>query len=177
MSAPDLYYNRLGDVMVVAPSDDGSLRLVSDKRQVELERGSGEISTALARWIFADFARDTLKDQWGNSYDHMVHSLIMGTLSDGEAFLQAFIDAGYGVEHAPKLFVPIQTVNIHSYADSDDLRNRHPRAFALAIRTRPSAGRLMSEARDRAALGRHPTTCSTPGSRRRRAVKPTCPKP
>ncbi|MFT7519099.1 MAG: hypothetical protein ACI9MC_001239 [Kiritimatiellia bacterium] len=152
-SEPDLYYNKLGSVMVVAPSADGVLSPVASNRQVELQRGTGKIEPAVARWIFADLPRNTLDDQWGNPYDHQVHTLVVGTLSAGEAFLEAFAEAGFRIVPAEQLFVPFQTIDLHDAEDSDQLRLRHPRAFALAIRTLTTPAMLIMHARDRALLG------------------------
>ena len=152
-TAPDLYYNKLGKVMVVAPTAEGVFSPVASYRQVALQRDTGEVGPALARWIFADLPRDTLRDQWGNPYDHAVHTLVVGTLADGEAFLASFAEAGYRIAPAEQLFVPFQTVVLDDAEDSDQLRQRHPRAFALAFRSLTTPAMLIMHARDRALLG------------------------
>lgn len=153
MSEPDLFTNRLGNVLVAAPSLTGSLAGFGSQRQVALERGTGQVGPALARWIFADLPQGTLRDQWGNPYDHAAHTLIVGNLAEGEAFIAELVEAGVEVEEADNLFVPFQTVKVDDVADSDALRERHPRSFALAIRRLPDLRRLITSVRDAVSLG------------------------
>jgi hypothetical protein len=143
----DLYVNRMGKVFVVAPSEKGRLGHIADTRKVALERHS-EPKPSLCRWIFADIPKGTLTDEWGNAYDHQVHFLLAGTVAEGEELVQALVQEGFHVQDAPDLFVPFQTLNPADSASSDALRVRHPRAFALARRERPSVRQLVTAIRD-----------------------------
>ncbi len=143
----DLYVNRMGNVFVLAPAAEGRLGHIAATRKVALER-HGEVKQSLCRWIFADIPKNTLTDEWGNAYDHQVHFLLAGTVAEGEELVQALVEEGFQVQDAPHLFVPFQTLNPADSASSDALRVRHPRAFALARRERPSVRQLVTAIRD-----------------------------
>lgn len=145
--AADLYTNQMGKVLVLAPTATGQLRHLVESRTVVLSKG-GEAIQALKRWIFADIPHDTLKDQWGNPYDHQVHTLLAGPLSAGKALVAGLREQGFSISEEGEFFVPFQTLNPYDVASSDDLRHRHPRAFALARRENPSAGQLVTSIRD-----------------------------
>jgi hypothetical protein len=149
----DLFANRMHGVLVAAPAPGGRLGPLVETRLVALER-NGEVHSGLTRWIFADVPRGTLRDDWGNPYDHEVHTLLAGTLAEGEAFLRAMVDAGFVVADAPDLFVPLQTLDAADRDASDQLRTRFPRAFALARRGRPTLQQLVTSLRDAALLSR-----------------------
>ena len=143
----DLFFNQIGSVMVVAPNPAGRLKdLVQQKTVAFYENQDGE--AALTRWIFADFPQGTLKDQWNNRYDHQVHSLLSGSISDGKRFVEMLGERGFIIEEATELFVPFQKLDIHSEESSDGLRSAHPRAFALARRGRKSVVALVNDIRD-----------------------------
>ncbi len=153
MSHPaDLYVNRRGPVLVLAPSRDGRLAHLAETRRVVLDR-EGETMNALCRWVFADLPKGTLRDDWGNPYDHQALTLLAGSLADGEELIRAMIELGFNVVDAPDFFVPFQTINITDAEDSDQLRNRHPRAFALARRERPTPTQLVTWIRDSMIVG------------------------
>jgi hypothetical protein len=143
----DLFFNQIGSVMVVSPNPAGQLRSSVQRKEVEFSSETGR-SLALTRWIFADFAEDSLTDQWGNLYDHQVHSLLAGSLGDGSRFLELLSESGFIVEKATDLFVPFQKLDINSVKSSDGLRLSHPRAFALARRGRKSVSTLVTDIRD-----------------------------
>jgi hypothetical protein len=150
---PDAYVHALPHGLVIAPSDKGRLAFLAERRHAVLNPGTGEREHVLARWIFADLPQRTLRDQWGNPYDHQVHSLIVGTVAQGRAFAAELVSAGFSVTDEPKLFVPLQTVAIHDPKSSDALREKHARAFALAIRRLPPIAELVMAARDAALVG------------------------
>jgi len=153
MSRPaDFHVNRRGPVLVLAPSRDGRLAHLAETRRVALDR-DGEPMNALCRWIFADLPRNTLRDEWGNAYDHQAHTLLAGTLADGEDLMRALVEQGFSVVDAPDFFVPFQTLAFTDAEDSDLLRVRHPRAFALARRERPTTGQLVTWIRDTMVVG------------------------
>lgn len=143
----DLFVNQIGSVMVVAPNTTGQLKELAQKKEVAFYEEE-ELNGALTRWIFADFPQGTLVDQWGNRYDHQVHSLISGSLNDGRRFLELLAESGFISEEAAAFFVPFQKLDIHSVETSDGLREAHPRAFALARRGRKSVSALVTDIRD-----------------------------
>ena len=143
----DLFVNQIGSVMVVAPTPTGQLQELVQKKVVAFYEKKDEVP-ALTRWIFADFPQGTLVDQWGNRYDHQVHSLLAGSLDDGRRFLELLTESGFIVSQAEDFFVPFQKLDINSEESSDGLRKAHPRAFALAIRGRKSALALVTDIRD-----------------------------
>lgn len=153
MSRPaDFFVNRRGSVLVLAPSRDGRLAHLAETRRVTLDR-EGETINALCRWIFADLPRLTLRDDWGNPYDHQAHTLLAGTLADGEELVRSLVEQGFSVVDAPDFFVPFQTLAFTDPEDSDLLRSRHPRAFALARRERPTTAQLVTWIRDTMVVG------------------------
>ena len=153
MSRPaDFHVNRRGPVLVLAPSREGRLAHLAETRRVMLDR-EGETVNALCRWIFADLPRSTLRDAWANPYDHQAHTLLAGTLADGDELVRALVDQGFHVQDAPDFFVPFQTLAFDDPEDSDLLRLRHPRAFALARRERPTAANLITWIRDTMVVG------------------------
>lgn len=143
----DLYMNAIGHVMVLAPTPDGRLSHLVEERNVVLERG-GERVKAMTRWIFGDFPRNTLRDDWGNPFDHQVHTLLAGSLAAGEALVRELRAEGLRVSEEANLFVPFQTLDVWDLEGSDELRHRHARAFAIARRERPSARDIMTSLRD-----------------------------
>ncbi len=153
MDNPDLYINRIGRVLVVAPAPGGALGHLVERRYAVLNRESRELEHALSRWIFADLARGTLRDQWNNAYDHAAISLLAGSFDDGEAFIAAASKAGLAVATHDNLFVPLQKLDATSELTSDNLRTAHPRGFALARREQPQIDALLAAARDQAELG------------------------
>ena len=150
----DLFVNQLGHVLVVAPTREGRLRQFAEERNVVLDRG-GERLKALARWIFADFPTRTLMDDWGNSYDHAVHTLIVGTLDEGRAFVEELSEQGFDARTEVGFFVPFQTIDPNDREGSDLLRVRHARAFAIARRETPSATDIITAFRDSVVVGEH----------------------
>ena len=153
MSNPDLYTNRLGDVLVVAPALEGRLSQLAEQRNVVFGRGQGDQQESLTRWVFADIPKNSLSDQWGNPYDHQVHTLIVGTLQEGNNLIAKLKDRGFHVNSASEMFVPFQTLNIHDRESSDSLRTSHPRAFALSRRERPELNKLITALRDSVVIG------------------------
>ncbi len=143
----DLYVNRMGPILVLAPASGGKLSHIAETRKVALQR-DGEVQSGLCRWIFADIPRNTLEDAWGNRYDHQVHSLLAGTVAEGEELIKALVHEGFRVEDSPDLFVPFQTLDARDAETSDQIRVRHPRAFALARRERPTMRQLVTAIRD-----------------------------
>ena len=143
----DLFVNQIGSVMVVAPNPTGQLKDLVQKKEVVFYEQAKQ-SPALTRWIFADFAQQTLLDQWGNRYDHQVHSLLFGSLDEGRRFLELLGESGFISQEATELFVPFQKLDIYSIESSDGLREAHPRAFALARRGRKSVSALVTDIRD-----------------------------
>ena len=148
----DLFVNRRGAVLVLAPSREGQLAHLADTRRVVLDR-EGDAMNALCRWVFADLPKGTLRDEWGNPYDHQAHTLLAGSLADGEELVRAMVENGFHVVDAPDFFVPFQTLDFTNAEDSDQLRVRHPRAFALARRERPSTHQLVTSIRDSMVVG------------------------
>ena len=146
----DLYINKIGNVLVVAPAEQGKLKHLVEKKNVVFYPEKGETVAALTRWIFADLAIATLEDQWGNLYDHQVHSLLAGTLADGQAFLEALSESGFIIDEQNDMFVPFQKIDLQSAESSDQLRTAHPRAFALARRGKKGASALVTDIRDSA---------------------------
>ena len=92
----DVFFKKLGNVLVVAPSQQGKLAGFAQTRKVafNLDEDSPTVTEGLTRWIFADFDKNTLQDQWGNPHDHQVHTLLVGTLQDGDDFLQGLRESG-----------------------------------------------------------------------------------
>ena len=78
----DVYTNTIGNVMVVAPATQGVLAHIAQTRKVAFGEDVA-VKEGLTRWVFADFPQGTLQDDWGNAYDHQVHSLLSGTLDEG----------------------------------------------------------------------------------------------
>ncbi len=148
----DIVTNEIGGVFVVAPTSSGALAKLANKRFAALNPAD-EPSLRLTRWIFADFARATLRDDWGNTYDHAVHTLLAGKLADGAAFIESLEAAGFSVIKESDMFVPLQRLSIDDATDSDELRTRHPRAWAIARRSRPQVTDLVARIRDVALLG------------------------
>jgi len=149
----DAYIHQHGNTLVIAPTETGRLAFLAERRRLVLNRASGEVEDALARWIFADLPRNTLQDAWGNAYDHQALHLVAGTLADGKRFARELEDAGFALSYEPNLFVPLETIDAASEADSDNIRTVHARAFALAIRRSPRVADLILEARDRGVFG------------------------
>ena len=148
----DVYTNAIGNVMVVAPAAQGRLAHISETRMVAFGEEVA-IKEALTRWVFADLQTATLEDDWGNRYDHQVHSLLSGTLAEGRELLEKLGEMGCVVEQADELFVPFQRVDIDSVSSSDALRTKHPRAFALARRGRKSISAIVTDIRDSSVFG------------------------
>ena len=142
----DIYTNTIGSVMVVAPTPNGQLSELAVTKNVSFT--GDEIKPALMRWVFADFPQATLTDAWGNRYDHQVHSLLSGTLTEGREFLEALTNMGCVVEEATEMFVPFQKLDAASVDSSDRIRANHPRAFALAHRGRKSIAAIVTDIRD-----------------------------
>lgn len=149
----DVFINRLGRSLVVAPSDTGRLSFLAERRSAVLNKDSGEVERVLARWVFADLPGRTLKDAWGNPYDHQAHHLLAGSLADGERFLAELAEIGVTIAEEPQLFVPLKTVELHDESDSDLLRERHARAFAVAIRRLPRVSDLNTQIHDSDLIG------------------------
>ena len=144
----DLYYNQIGKVLVLAPSIDGKLGHLSQTRNVSFDREDTKIEHGLTRWVFAEFEKNTLRDQWGNPHDHQVHTLLVGTLQDGDEFLQGLRESGLSLESPEQFFVPLQSIQLSDIEDSDKLRTLHPRVFALARRDTPSLKSILTSIRD-----------------------------
>ena len=146
----DIFYKQLGNVLVIAPSQQGKLAHMATTRKVafDLDAKQPNIEDALTRWIFADFEKNTLQDQWGNHHDHQVHSLLVGNLQDGLDFLQGLQDFDLRLESPEQFFVPLQNINLQDLDDSDQLRILHPRVFALARRDKPSLTEIRTNIRD-----------------------------
>lgn len=149
----DAYVHQHGNTFVIAPTETGRLAFLAERRRAVLTRASGEVETALARWIFADLPRNTLHDAWGNTYDHQALHLVVGTLADGNRFARELEEAGFALSDEPNLFVPLKTIDAASESDSDHIRTVHARAFALAIRRLPRVADLLLDARDRGVFG------------------------
>jgi hypothetical protein len=148
----DLFINKIGSILVVAPAPTGKLSHMVEMKKVIFYQQIGETVDAITRWIFADLPVATLQDQWGNRYDHQVHSLLAGSLADGQIFLEMLSENGFIVDEEPDMFVPFQRINITSQESSDALRDAHPRAFALARRGKKSIGALVTDIRDSVVL-------------------------
>jgi hypothetical protein len=148
MSIPDLYSNHIGTVLSIAPTTVGRFATLAQVKRVSLYRDTQEIGEALSRWLFSDFPQNTLIDEWGNRYNHQVHTLLAGTLKEGEALLSELEAHGCRVIEAPGFFVPLQNVDVQNTASSDQLRNLHPRAFALARRDKPERSTLLTLLKD-----------------------------
>ena len=146
----DVFFKKLGKVLVVAPSQQGKLAGFAQTRKVafNLDEEPPTVTEGLTRWIFADFEKDTLQDQWGNPHDHQVHTLLVGTLQDGDNFLQGLRDNGLSLESPEQFFVPLQSIQLDDIEDSDKLRTLHPRVFALARRDTPSLKAILTSIRD-----------------------------
>lgn len=143
----DVYTNSIGSVMVIAPTTSGQLQTIAETRNVAFGEDM-ELKPALMRWVFADFSTGTLTDEWGNRYDHQVHSLLSGTLAEGRELLEALAEMGCVIEEAEELFVPFQKMDLLSETSSDALRVEHARAFALARRGRKSIAAIITDIRD-----------------------------
>ena len=139
----DLYTNTIG---TVSPTPHGKLGGLAETKRISFN--GTEVNSALTRWVFADFPVATLSDEWGNRYDHQVHSLLSGTLEEGRSFLESLSEMDCVVEEASEFFVPFQKLDIHSFVSSDSLRAEHPRAFALARRGRKSVAAIITDIRD-----------------------------
>ena len=143
----DLYFNKMGNVMVVAPTPHGLLQHLVEYKEVGFGENT-EAKPALTRWIFADFPMGTLTDEWGNAYDHQVHSLLSGSLEEGQRFLEMLNEFGCIPEEANDFFVPFQKLDINSIESSDGLREEHPRAFTLSRRAKQSISAIVTSIRD-----------------------------
>ena len=148
MSIPDLYSNHIGTVLSIAPTTVGRFAQLAQTKRVSLYRDKKDIGEALSRWLFADFPQQTLVDIWGNRYNHQVHTLLSGTLAEGEALLSELEAHGCKITEAPGFFVPLQNVKINDLQSSDALREQHPRAFALARRDTPNRNTLLTMLKD-----------------------------
>ena len=148
MSIPDLYSNHIGTVLSIAPTTVGAFAKLAQTKRVSMQRDSEDVGEALSRWLFADFPPMTLVDKWGNRYNHQVHNLLSGTLSEGEELLRVLKQNGCNIEEAAGFFVPLQNVDIHDTESSDQLRNQHPRAFALARNDLPSTNAMLTILKD-----------------------------
>ena len=144
----DLFMNKIGSILVVAPSKTGKLSHMVEMKKVVFYQQTGEAVDAITRWIFADLPVSTLQDQWGNLYDHQVHSLLSGTLAEGQQFIEMLSENGFIIDEAEDMFVPFQRIDISSAESSDGLRDSHPRAFALARRGKKSIRGLVTDIRD-----------------------------
>ena len=146
----DIFYKQLGTVLVVAPSQQGKLAHMANTRKVafQLDVPQPIIQEGLTRWIFADFEKNTLQDQWGNCHDHQVHTLLVGTLQEGLDFLQGLQNFDLVLESPEQFFVPLQNIKLQDLDDSDQLRTLHPRVFALARRDTPSLKTILTSIRD-----------------------------
>ena len=153
MTIPDLYANQLGNVLCIAPTSVGRFAKLAEIKRVSLYSDSDVVGEALSRWIFANFPKKSLTDTWGNRFNHQVHSLLAGTLEDGQNLLQNLESHGCTIMEAPDFFVPLQNVHIDQLDSSDELRQRHPRAFALARREPVSLNELLTLLRDSSMLG------------------------
>ena len=149
----DFVTNQIGSTIVIAPTMDGRLSHIAEHRQIVFQREGTKVEPGLTRWIFSDIPKRTLKDSWGNAYDHQVHFLLSGTLQDGKNFIAELIQKGFSIQAAERLFVPFQTLDASDESSSDKLRINHPRAFALARRESPDIGHLTTALRDALILG------------------------
>ena len=153
MNIPDLYANHLGNVLCIAPTSVGRFAKLAEIKRVSLYSESDVVGEALSRWIFANFPQNSLTDDWGNRFHHQVHSLLAGTLEQGQELLQTLESYGCNIIEAPDFFVPLQNVEVNNIDASDQLRTRHPRAFALARREPVSINELLTIMRDSNMLG------------------------
>ena len=153
MPIPDLYANHIGTVLSISPTSVGRFAKLAEIKRISLYSDSPIVGEALSRWLFADFPLKTLTDEWGNRFDHQVHTLLAGTLQEGETLLATLEAHSCTIIEAPDFFVPLQNVEINSLSSSDELRNRHPRAFALARRDQASINELLTLLRDSSMLG------------------------
>ena len=153
MNHPDLYANHIGTVLCIAPTTVGRFAKLANTKRLALYRDSDIIGEALSRWIFASVPTETLLDTWGNRYNHQVHTLLAGSLEEGEALLAALESHGCCIQEAPEFFVPLQNLDVNDQESSDALREKHPRAFALARRDRVDRNRLLTLLRDAQMLG------------------------
>lgn len=143
----DVYTNTMGHVMVVAPTPNGQLKALAESKSIAFADDL-DVKPVLTRWVFADFPIGTLTDEWGNRYDHQVHSLLSGTLTEGREFLEMLSELGCVVEEASEFFVPFQKLDLASAQSSDAIRTEHPRAFTLARRARKSISAIVTDIRD-----------------------------
>ena len=148
MSIPDLYSNHIGTVLSIAPTTVGRFALLSQVKRVSLHKDSPEVGEALSRWLFADVPKNTLVDEWGNRYDHQVHTLLAGTLSEGEDLIAELEKHGCSIMEASGFFVPLQNIDFYDTESSDNLRVQHPRGFALARRDKPNRKELLTLLKD-----------------------------
>jgi len=148
MSEPDIYTNTIGQTLVIAPTEAGRLSGLASTRNVVFQRDGDKLSKGLTRWVFSNLEHNTLQDQWNNAYDHEAHSLLVGSLEEGEALLQTLQESDLVIVDHDDFFVPFQTLDINSQASSDQLRAHHPRAFALSRRDRPSISEILTLLRD-----------------------------
>jgi hypothetical protein len=155
----DVYVNQLTSVLVIAPAPHGKLDKLVEYKQVVFypkdtndavapEHNIASVKPALTRWIFADVAQGTLVDDWGNAYDHQVHSLLSGNLADGKLFLEKLAELGCIIEETPEMFVPFQRLDPTDQESSDSLRSHHARAFVLARRPSVSLADIITSIRD-----------------------------
>jgi len=149
----DFLTNQIGTVLVVVPTNKGRVAHISEHRQIVFERDGNVLEAGLTRWIFADIPSKTLTDNWNNTYDHQVHFLLAGTLQAGKEFVAELKEQGFLVEQAERLFVPFQTLDPHNQVSSDQLRQHHPRAFALARQDQPNTHLLITALRDSIVIG------------------------
>jgi hypothetical protein len=152
MSSPDIYTNQIKNTLVIAPTDDGCFSALSEKRNVAFKRDGDQVTKGLTRWVFANLETNTLVDRWGNDYNHEAHSLLCGSLEEGKKLLEELHEAGAVIVDHDDFFVPFQTLEITNQSTSDELRNHHPRAFALSRRDRPSIVELRTILRDSTAI-------------------------
>jgi len=153
MSHPDLYANHIGTVLCVAPTTVGRFAKLAQAKRLSLYRDSDIVGEALSRWIFADVPTESLLDQWGNKYNHQVHTLLAGSLKQGEELLSTLEEHGCCIQEDSHFFVPLQNLNVNDQSSSDALRAKHPRAFALARREPPDLNLLLTLLRDAQMLG------------------------
>ena len=148
MQNPDIYTNQIDRTIVIAPTENGRLSSIASTRNVVFQRDGDTQSKGLTRWVFADLAHNTLKDQWDNPYDHEAHSLLVGSFAEGQQLLQALEETDLIILTHTDFFVPFQTLDIQNQVSSDQLRVHHPRAFALSRRDRPSLSEIRTLLRD-----------------------------
>ena len=149
----DFLINQIGTVLVVVPTNKGRVAHLAEHRKIVFERDGDQLEQGLTRWIFADIPQKTLTDEWGNDYDHQVHFLLAGTLQEGTELVADIQRQGFVVQTADRLFVPFQTLDANDQSSSDQLRQQHPRAFALARREQPNINLLITALRDSIVIG------------------------